>query len=99
MDYTPEAWDKEYEEFRSAVGTAVTSDDVVVCEHCDWIGAIEDVQDELEPECPKCGYPIHFADGTDDDVPLDGDFDSAMESVGWGYDEQYDHNSCGGDEW
>jgi DNA-directed RNA polymerase subunit RPC12/RpoP len=101
MDYTPEAWDKEFEDFRSAVGQPVVSEDTLVtCEHCDWIGSIEDVQDELEPECPKCGHPIHLEDGTsfEDDVPLDGDFDSAMESIGWGYDEQYDHNDCyGGD--
>jgi hypothetical protein len=92
MDYTPEAWDKEFEEFRSAVGQPVSDDTLVICEHCDWIGDIEDVQDELEPVCPKCGYPIYFEDGGEvDDVPLDGDFDSTMESIGWGYDEQYDH--------
>lgn len=26
------------------------------------------------------------------DDSMDGDFDSAMESCGWGYDEQYEHH-------
>lgn len=89
MEHTPEAWDADFEEFRAAVGQAVAEDTLVICGNCDWIGSIEDVQ---ESECPKCGHPIYFEDGND--VPLDGDFDSTMESIGWGYDEQYEH---GGD--
>ena len=38
------------------------------------------------------------ADLYDYDDSMDGDFDSAMESAGFGYDEQYDHfEDLGGD--
>jgi hypothetical protein len=97
MDYTPEAWDKEFEDFRSAVGQPVSKPTLLVCVHCDWIGDISYLEDESEPECPKCGHAVHFEDGgiePEDDCPLDGDFDSTMESIGWGYDEQYEHNDC-----
>lgn len=34
----------------------------------------------------------HFdACGDEPDESMDGDFDSAMESAGFGFDEQYDH--------
>ena len=99
MDCTPEAWDVEMEDFQNSCGHAISEDTMIICEHCDWIGEREDLQDELEPVCPVCGYPVHDVDGCEDDVPLDGDFDSTMESIGWGYDEQYEHGSYGGDEW
>ena len=93
MDYTPEAWDADFEEFRKAVGQSVSKTTLLVCEKCDWIGDIDYTQDESAPICPKCGHPAHFEDNTIepgfDDCPLDGDFDSCMESIGWGYDEQY----------
>lgn len=102
MDYTPEAWDADFEDFRRAVAedTMDVREHVVVCEHCDWMGTFEDVreQDFDLYLCPECGYPVYFADGGDvDDCPLDGDHESALASVGWGMDEDYGY--FGGDEW
>lgn len=85
MDYTPEAWDVEFEDFNKAI----VEDTMVICVYCDWIGDVEDVQDELFPECPKCGNPVKFDDGCDEDCPLDGDAESALASIGWGMDEDY----------
>ena len=34
---------------------------------------------------------------TEPDDSMDGDFDSAMESAGFGTDEQYEHGTCGED--
>ena len=34
-------------------------------------------------------YPDFSDDGGYDDVPLDGDHDSTMTSIGWGTDEDY----------
>jgi hypothetical protein len=52
---------------------------------------------EYESVCPNCeDEGCEFCDFPENDVPLDGDHDSAMASAGWGTDEDY--GFFGGDE-
>ena len=42
-----------------------------------------------EPICPNCDDEGCDFCGPAEDVPLDGDHDSTMTSIGWGTDEDY----------
>lgn len=46
-------------------------------------------------------YEDQYEDGWDADDSMDGDHDSAMESAGWGVDEDYGHydDDYGNDFW
>jgi hypothetical protein len=66
-------------------------DNEPVCVNCNDTGFLA----SGEP-CPYC-EEIPTDEGDYDDS-MDGDFDSAMASAGFGYDEQYDHfEDIGGD--
>lgn len=53
-------------------------------------------EDALDVCCPFCGDPDCQGEcDCNDDVPLDGDHDSAMASAGLGMDEDYNHYDYG----
>lgn len=55
---------------------------------------------DVEDISTKLNLSVDFVSSAfDDDIDdsMDGDFDSAMESCGWGYDEQY--NGWSSDEY
>lgn len=63
-------------------------DELIMC------GCCEGCECELDDACDCEGGVCSAYDGDADD--MDGDHDSAMESVGWGTDEDYGY--YGGDE-
>lgn len=89
-------WSHEYERDRadydaSAELADYLPDEVVDCRNC----ARQVIDGTI---CEACGMPTDsWLVANQNDVPLDGDAESALASIGWGTDEDYGY--FGGDEW